>query len=368
MPTIRLNYTYIRTSLMAALLFLMSCLDTIDLEIPKGFDDALVIQGALVKGKPSVVNVSVTRLFDFTPESLMRVNVREVFLSDEAGNTVEIERTGTGTYRLEFREGDAMAIEDNKSYKVSVLTFDGRQYESSLETLLPVPPASSLLLDPIEKELVFSDGRTAAVDSFARLSITTSTAVSDTGQPLALKWDLRRVFKITDTPFQSGIEQKTCYIIEDIDVPTVRVFDGKSISGSRLEEYVLYDQRFNYYLAEGMYFEVIQSSLTDGAYDYWRQISEVSEREGNMFEPPVGKIVTNFNNINDPDEEVFGYFYATSTDTARLYVAPSFADFPQAYCPPPMLITQDGRCAEPLCCDCLSIDRSTASRPEFWVE
>lgn len=366
MPT-KIN-KYKTVGLLLGLFVLVGCLDPIELKIPKGFDETLIIQGVLVKGDPSVLNLSVSRLFDFTPESLTRVNVSQVILSDDSGNSEEIDRVGTGIYKGTFDETSAVSIEVGKSYKINIRTFDGRTYESTFEPIISVPSIESLVLTDIQKESVYSDGVTIRLDSVGRIALNTSTISPADGTPIALKWDLRRVFRLTDSPIAFGVPQKTCYITEDIDITSIKVFDGASVRGENLEEYFLFDQPFDFHLAEGVYLEVIQSSLSASAFQYWNQIRQVLEREGNMFEAPAGKIVTNFVNTQDPEEEVFGYFYATMADTARVYISPEFGRYPQSYCPPAMPTRPDGSCAVDVCCDCLSVEASTTIRPDFWVE
>jgi len=358
----------LRTGLLFGLLFFTSCLDQIELKIPRGFDETLIIQGVLIEGAPARFELTVTRLFDFTVESLTRVNVSEVILSDEAGNTVEIDRVGTGLYRTIFDGSQSVTIAAGQSYKVNVRTFDGRRYESSLEPLLNVPAIDSLQIKGIQKEFTYADGRTTVVDSLVRLSVNTPVRLLDTEEPVSLKWDLRRVYKVTDTPIESGVVPKTCYITDELGIATLKLFDARSLQNSRLDDYEIYDQLFDFSMGEGLYFEVIQSSLSSTAFTYFNQMRQILEREGNMFEAPAGKLVTNFVNTENPEEEVFGFFYATSTDTARIYVSPDFARHPAPACPPGTLVNPDGSCAAPTCCDCLSAENSTTTPPPFWTE
>lgn len=85
---------------------LWSCLDEITLNVPKGTDDIIVIQGQVIKGDPSRINVSVSRLFDFTSDGRQRVNVRTVLLSDDAGNQIEIPSIDLGIYELRLSAND----------------------------------------------------------------------------------------------------------------------------------------------------------------------------------------------------------------------------------------------------------------------
>jgi hypothetical protein len=355
----------IKSTLVLGLFSLSACLDPIDLDIPEGFDNTLVVQGILVKGNPSTFELTVSRLFDFTPESVERVNVREVILTDESGNSFEVERTGTGIYRTTFAPGNSdMEVEIGKSYKINLSTFDGRSYESILEVMPEVPKIDTITYEPTVKQLVFTNGVTTFQDSIIRFYVNTPLKAANAESNTSILWNLRRIFRVTDLPL--GFDpSKTCYVTESVNVTEVRTFDGINFNTNRLDQFAIHDQLLNGRLAEGMYFEVIQSALTTGAFDYWNQISQVLDRDGNMFETPAGRIVTNFFNTEDPDELVFGYFYATTTDTARVYIAPSVANFPTAICPP---APSDNPCPEPLCCNCLDAEISTTVRPDFWVE
>ena len=119
----------INATLLMVVMLASSCVDQSELNIPKGFDETIVIQGRLAQGNPALFELNVSRLFDFTVESLDRVNVRTVILEDETGNSIEIPRTGTGIYNA-FINSSEMLVDPGKSYKVKVSTFDGRNLET----------------------------------------------------------------------------------------------------------------------------------------------------------------------------------------------------------------------------------------------
>lgn len=354
----------INSALILGVLSLSTCLDPIELDIPEGFDNTLVIQGVLVKGNPSTFRLTVSRLFDFTPESVERVNVREVILTDEANNSIEIDRTGTGFYSTTFGPDSGIEIEVGKSYKINFSTFDGRSFESRFEPLVGVPEIDTITFEPISKELVFADGTTTEQDSALRFYVNTPLAPANSEERVSLLWNLRETFIVSQP--RSFTDAKVCYVTENLEVTRVKVFDGVNTTASRIDQLAIHDHDFNARLAEGNYFELIQYGLSPGAFEYWEQISQVLERDGNMFETPAGRISTNFFNTVDSTEQVFGYFYATSSDTARVFVAPAVAGNPRGLCPP--LGMSDNPCPEPLCCDCLNAPISTVVRPSFWRE
>jgi hypothetical protein len=356
----------INISLLAGLLFLSACLDPIDLDIPLGFEETFVFQATLTKGQPSTFQLTSTRLFDFTPEGVRRVTLRSVFLEDENGQSMEIEADGQGVYNYTFNADDPVQIEAGKSYKLLVSTFDNRRYETNLEPLLPVPEIDTLTYELINKEVIIQE-EDIRFDSVVRFYVNTPLVAANTKEPIDIRWKTRRIFQITDSPIEFGKFQKTCYVTEEVDVTQVQIFNGASSSAGQLSQYSIYDQTFSFHLAEGFVFELIQQSLSPGAYNYWDQISQVLERDGDMFEAPAGKIRSNFVNPDNPDDEVFGYFFATEETVARIYVPPVSSSITNL-CPPPNLIRENGTCGVAICCDCLSAEISTIIKPNFWGE
>ena len=67
------------------LILLTGCLDEIDSVITDTVDGGLAIQGQIVKGNPSVVEVTIQTLFDFKKRARFE-KVREVMLIDDSGN------------------------------------------------------------------------------------------------------------------------------------------------------------------------------------------------------------------------------------------------------------------------------------------
>jgi len=331
---------------------ILSCLEVINLPAPAGVADALVFQGKILKGNPSEVRVQVNQLFDFTVESLLPVSVRVMELEDDEGNAISLPQVQNGLYYMEFQTGsEPVQISFGKSYRLHIITLDGREYLTSFEQLHDVPKPDSIVMDTIEIDVINSLGEFDKGKRFL-FSINTPIVVAGQAEKSYLKWNIERTYKLTDgTP-------KLCYITENVVGTALKALNGNLFTSNYLEEFPLHQSQISFSYAEGLYMSIYQGSLSAGAYEYWNQIAELVVRSGNMFEPRTGTVVTNFRNINDPKEEVFGYFYATTVDTIRMYISPEDANFPEPFCPK----------ESDICADCLSVPRSTLTKPDFWVE
>lgn len=348
---------------------LSGCLDTIDIESPINNEESLVIQGKLVVGNPSVIEVSLSRLFNFTAEGRRPVNARSVTLFDETGNTVELEDYGLGSYFLNIPMGDPdFTVSLGDAYGIKVVTFDGRTFESTLETANPVPRMESVSYRLVERELVNAAGTVNTVN-YLQYSVNTPLAVSEASENVRLGWEFRHTYKVNDTPISPTVTQKVCYISENLNVTDIKVIDASVLTADRIDDYPLYETSVTRVYGEGLYFTLIQESLSETAHEYFNQVAENTGRTGNMFEAPPGKVVSNIRNVDDELDEAFGFFYVTQQDTIRQYVDPALIGSPPAYCPPPGgLVRENGSCADPICCDCESVPNSTTTKPSYWTE
>ena len=341
---------------MLSLFFFSGCIEQIDLEIPKGFEDTIVIQGKLIKGTPSVFSMTVSRLFDFTIEGRSRISVQNVTLFDEEGKQVEIKARGTGLYYKEFQENDPdFSVEFGKSYKIQVTALDGRSFESSFEPLWAVPPIKNVRVNKVLEQIIFN-GEEIEMDTLIRFTLDSDLQAVGNPEKSYLRWDVERNFRLTDS------EDKVCYVQENAGVTDLPLFNGPNQTANLIENINIFDEGIDFQYAEGSYITIIQESLSETAFEYWAAIKELNERGRSVFAEPAGKLRSNFQDLTGRGLEAFGYFYATNQDTVRTYISPEFAGNPKTFCPPPPDITRL------ICNDCLLAGDATTEKPYFWVD
>ncbi len=341
-----------------------SCLEKIDLEVPAGFGESLAIQARLVKGEPSIITMRVSQLFDFTAASLQPVNVREHFLVDEEGNKFELDELGNGLYQGILDDSSPIVVDYGRSYKLQVSTFDNRRYETTFETLYPVPKAEEIQTKMVVKDVVNLQGE---YETREELQFLITTPVKNQSGNAGVLWELERTFKVTDTPVQSRVLPKSCYITETIGKGDIKVIDPTEVVSDKVVDFPLFETPIDYRFAQGFYFSAIQYSLSKGAFEYWNNVKQLLRRTGNMFEAPAGKIQTNFYNVDEPEDEIFGYFYVTEADTLHFGIDSLQLGPIATLCPPNTPPAPGGECPFILtCCNCLSQPRSTTVQPDFW--
>lgn len=346
-------------------LFLSSCLEQINLDIPRENQDNLAVQGKILKGNPSTIRVGILKIFDFTASQRF-IDVKTVKVIDEAGVELEIPKSGEGNYYIEIPEGDPnFEINFGKSYKLSVLTFAGQLIESTYEPLLPVPQPENLTATLITENIELIEGEVTPFDRI-QFALNTPLQVPGEAEKSRLLWEFVETYEITDSPMEFGVDPKTCYISKMVGINDIQVLNANEVNADRLENYNFFKRNVIYTMAQGYYMTVYQKSLSKTAYEYWDHVAQSLIRTGNMFESPVGKIRSNMVNVNNLDEEIFGFFYATAQDTVRVYVSPELAGSPNIHCPPNVPPPPGGGCPVLVCCDCLDEEGSSLVKPEWW--
>lgn len=359
------KYT-IRISLLLGLLA-MSCVDPIDFQVPAGLSDSIVIQGRVVKGDPSFVEVDVSRLFDFSVESRRPVSVKTVVLTDDNSNEMILETRVPGSYFQVLNESTPIQAEVGKGYKLRVETLDNRIFESTID-IMPTnrkPKDLKLAIAPVRA--VDNLGNTTEVNKI-KLSLDTEVNIETDG---GVYWEISNTYKVTD----QGISDpenviKTCYVEDNVNVNEIYVLDPTQLRDGNISDYELTFASIDRRYGEGLYFIVKQYSLSQGAFRYWNGINILSERSGNIFDGPAGEIESNFTNINDPESVAFGYFFATQEEIIR-----QRADLPELegvanICPSEKACFAPGgdSCICGLCCDCLLDPNSTTVKPSYWAD
>ena len=353
--------------LCTSMCMLQSCFSEIDFEGSGSQLDNLVIQGKLIKGDPSTVSISVLSVSAYDglddPIPLSSANVS---LIDEDLNSVELLSTEPGIFErtipADFPE---ISISEGKAYQIRVATEAGQVYESTFQPLNPVPSPVSIDLTLIDREEINGTGNLVE-NTYLNFFINTPLVTNSDDGNSYLKWETEGCYRfIETTPASAPIPNpKTCYFKEVLDIDKIKVFNGLASSSTNLNNHAILELQRDHRFSRGYYLTVYQQSLSEAAYEYWEQVSQVVERTGSLFESKPGKVNGNISNVANPEEEVFGFFYVTVQDTIRLHINPEDVNFPDPYCPAEAG-PEDG--VADFCYDCLLWPRSTLEKPDYWI-
>ena len=361
------------TVIAIGLFWMSGCLDEIDFVRPDAVENGIAIQGKLVKGDPSFVRVTIRKTFDFS-EAARLINAREVTIINEEDVELELVSKADGIFTLEIpKDHPNFKVEFGNSFKLRVSTFDNRVFESSLENLFQVPKPEKLEAKRTQIEIVDVNGIEKLFDQIT-FTINSPLKPENSSDNAKVLWEMLTTHKLTDSPnaysrfacFPTRIEEfsQTCYLSGAPSTNYIAV-DGPQLNSDRVDNFELLSTGITPNYSEGFYLTVLQQSLSQSAYDYWAQVNLVVDRTGDIFQPPAGKVITNFTNINDPKDDIFGYFYVTDEEVIRVFVSPELAGNPAVICPSPT--DMNGR-ADNDCCNCTSIGGANSTiKPSWWI-
>ncbi len=343
-----------------------SCLEEIEFDIPDDQRDKIAIQGKLLKGNPSIVEITVTSLFDFDGvNNPNRQAGAVVTLHRRNGQQIEIPYfIPRLSHYLEIEvDNPDFEIEENKEYQLRVELADSRKYESDWEMLLPTPNPNKIEIDVVQKQ-GFGNANTVEIQDYLEVYINTPLKANGASENQYFFWEKEGVHRLTGG-LSSPDTSKICYVNHSISNDKLLLANGKTISGDSASIF-LFDTRIDYRFAQGYYLTLYQQAMTQNAFEYFEKIDELIDRDATIFQTPAGRVRGNiFSSV--PSEEVFGFFYVAQSDTIRLFIEPQDVGSPALFCPPeviPMAETFDNY----PCVDCLFALNSTLIKPDYWVE
>lgn len=295
------------------LLCMYSCIEPFHPEI-KESQDMLVINGS-ISDKPGWHFVEVSRSSPYNEPGFIPEKGCVVRVEDENGRGVTYSEYQPGIYRADL---DESFLGVNNAYRLNVYTQDGMEYQSDYDSLLACPPIDSLYY---EIELPVSDDPNITYLGGVQFYVDVK---GERGDSRNFLWKLEETYEYHSYYLIQYLwENDSVYEFDPATDSLARCYTGGSIleiytASSRylvaneLNKYPLnfvsakFPQlRFEYGLL------VTQYSLSDEAFLYWEKIRTLTDEEGSLYEKQPANADGNIHNVNDPEEQILGFFYAS---------------------------------------------------------
>ncbi len=284
-----------------------------------------------------------------------------VMLFDQTGNSEKAIDKGDGTYRF---SSNGIEVKTGETYHLEIETADGIKYISDPETIRPAPPIDSLTFDFSIEQIV--KNQTQVLErSFINLFVQGSWPANP--DQTFLKWDVEHVFLVSEIECSPIVGPKSCYIYRPVNVNEVLLLDGSSFVGNSSFSNRIAHQELDHAFGLAASFFVSQKSLTESSYTYWTRVRQVVTGTGTIFDTPPAAIPGNLHCISDPGEQILGNFSAVDEKTEVVFV--TRADLGSKFSRQP-LCGENGFLPADIdlraCCNCLTIENSTRTRPSYW--
>ena len=340
-------------------LLLSSCIEEIQVELPESeVIQQLVVDGQIHTG-PGPYYVRLQRVGGRGIPGFNPVLGGTGKIKTGSGIEESLTEVGEGLYMI---PGDAIQGEVNESY-ILELEVAGEIYRSDEEILPPPVSASGIRWQQIDKEFL-SEQNVVTTLPYVELRIDTPVPTRENGP--FFRWRTLETYSLVEIPPPPPASNSlVCYFTFPTNLQEILLFDGQSFDGEVWDNQWVGDREIDWTFFSKHVFSVVQYTTTEASFSYWANVREVTNQVGSIFDTPPAAIGGNMKNVNDPKEQVLGFFEAVSTDTIRTFT--TSADF-------------DPRLARPLCVNlgvfdprqpavctnCLSLEGATLIRPPFF--
>ena len=310
----------------------------------------LVITGAVNSGPgPYLLKISTTSVYTRITEP---VCCAQAVLYDSEGASEPFYEFANGEYQC---AGSMLQPAPGKAYYVEVELESGARYRSEPDTMPEVSGAVQL---------------TSRLDTPARrLDFFTNAQITASKTPPLLRWDIRDsyLFEPTDFPDPFNSIPPPCYIDAPLFEQKKVLFNGEENPLREIEEVYLASREVEHTFKQLHYIKLDLLGMSRRANTFWEQVNQATSQNGSATDPPPAPVRGNIANINNPEEEVLGFFEATTLiDTSLLRFYPGY--FPwrfNSYCEFMQNRPYPGQYPED-CQNCLGLPYSSLRRPDWW--
>ena len=306
---------------------LYSCITPFEPEIDEGVQ-YLNIDGSIVKGR-DIQKIVVSRSTSINERSFNPVEGCNVVVIDDTGVRFEFTDDEKGVYTAEINDND---LQFNKSYKLQVTTPSGDVYESQYEKLNENPPVDSVYYITETKYSIEDDEDIKGLQFYIDLK-------ASENEPRYYRWNIVETWEYhARYPIDKYFDGENvywfpnydslyyCYSTDGVD----GLFSSSTINLQKNEK-----KKIHLHFVSGnttklsVKYSILvrQYSLSEGAYNYWNQ-KKIDLMESNgMYTTQPAQSISNFKNINNPNEIILGYFWASSETQKRIFFRGPFEGY-----------------------------------------
>jgi hypothetical protein len=308
------------------IMIVLTTYNCIDPYFPRlnGYQPVLVVDGLITNdNRAYTVKLSYTvQQRDSTP---VKVSDATVSITDEAGVNTQLTAFGNGIYRtdsLNFRG------ETGKTYRLHIKTSNGNEYVSDSCTMLPVPGIDSIYF---AKDVQLLNNQSTTREGIS-IYLDTKAGTEDKS---FLRWafDETWEFKVPDPTRYTYINDSTILTIPGSEVmeycwksaSSTTILTGAILTGGSGS---IKNQPIQFIAPElsdriSVRYSILikQYSVSQSEYDYWNNLEQISETEGDIFGSQPYAVLSNIKNIKNSSEQVLGYFQVSAVDQRRKFIS-----------------------------------------------
>ncbi|MBX2901073.1 MAG: DUF4249 domain-containing protein [Cyclobacteriaceae bacterium] len=295
-------------------LLAISILGCVDPYNPKEITESesiLVVDGFVNTSGPSKITLSRSQNLNNSSQTIYEIGA-EVYIEDQLGNKISFLGDNFGNYTLASQPFTSSA------YRLKIRLSNQKEYVSDF-----VPK----LVSPQIAEITWGLTETSDVE------LKVSTGGGQANEPGFYRWTFDETWEYL-TPYYSSLifnpdtrspEIRTNNITNcwrkaastGVAIESTTRFSQNQVSDFVIATFKLNSERFK------VKYSVLvkQQSLTNEAFNYWKQVKRSNEDLGTIFGPLPSEIISNIKSVSNGSEPVVGFFSISSITTKRIFIA-----------------------------------------------
>jgi hypothetical protein len=287
-----------------------------------------------------------------------------VHLEDETGRQWAYTELADepGKYLLLWKDFEAVA---GRKYKLKITLPNEETYESEWETLPPPAPMGDIGFTEVEKQVYQMEAGEQVVVTIRGVNVYVEVPEQDREKPVYYRWDFDPTWIYIAPLARSSEPDYKCWASNNNYLSNY-VLQMDNRGGYRKELFFMEVDR-NERVFEELSVLVVQQSVSEAYYYFWKEMQEQVE-SGGLFETPPYNLQTNLKAVGN-DRKVSGYFGVVNEEANRWYfnkeeLSYNVQNTLRADCE---VVYGPGGPA-PSCLSCLSYTRGEATNiePEWW--
>lgn len=346
------NSRFINWILLSVVFFFYSgCIQEAD--VPIGENQRILVVEGGVSTVPKSHLISIARTANYAGildgGEVIKETGATVVVRDSEGNSIFFEE---GEVEGNYYSPPEFAAEIGKSYTLLIQTSDGEVFNSIPQTVEATPAIDALVPVFVTK--------TDPVTQFDVYGLEVYSSFKDSEERDYYLWSTRGVYSISARPdlHTDALGNPTpkdccatCWVSEN-RISEFRTVNDELFNGDQRNEIVAFIEDDGHRFDSKYYLKVEQSKIPSEAYEFYKILNQLAEIDGDIFDPPPVTSRGNIINIDDPDQNIIGYFYALDVIEEEIFLLPSMLDERA-----PDIILND---------DCRVYKNGFTDRPAFW--
>jgi len=299
------------------LLLIGSCIYPFD-PPSQDYENLLVVEAFLTDGDDAF-EVKLSRSIPINTDGNISEENAQISISDNTGNMYDLYEDNPGRYltSMDFQ------ARTGRSYQLHIQTTDGNQYASDSVFLRETPPIDSVFYGYEERVIVESSAKVPGLQIY----VTTHDTNNNTWYyrwEFEETWEFRSRFN-SEQIWEDGMlkdreEQVNLCWKKDASTDLL-VTTSKNLNEDIISEFPIVFVSNNTDRLVSKYSILLkQYALNETSYNYWKEIEKVNENLGTLFDPQPSTIESNLYNIHDENDNVLGYFDASSIQEERIFI------------------------------------------------